>query len=344
MSELLEVQSQQTFEEFYNQKFFFSYSSLKMLIWSPNQFKKKYIDKLYEDKIEKYLIDGKVIHCMLLNNHQFDELFIVSPTNIPTGNTKYVVDAVYRHHTELVRNGSENELFGLEDYEQAILDVLVGIDLHQSLKTDAQRVAKICTPEAKDYWEYLNIKRNRDVIDQETFDRCALAADLIRNNPRISALMGLNVDEFNTDIQVINEQEYRIDLKSKYPFGIKGIIDNLVIDHPQKVIRINDVKNLSKSLEDFENSVEFYKYWLQAAVYTSLVVIHHKNLFDQGYKLEFRFIVIDGNQQVYPFLVSEPTLNKWFVDLEKILSTANFHYSERSYELPYAFAKDLVTL
>lgn len=343
MSDLLEVSPEQRFEEFYNDPFFFSYSSLKMLIWSPGQFKKKYIDKIYEDKMEKHLIDGKVVHCLLLNNHLFEQMFIVSPTNLPTGNTKYVVDTVFKHHQALLEAGTGTPTASLEDYEDAIISVLSDISLHQSLKTDSQRVAKICTEEAKEYWEYLSIKQGRDVIDQETLDRCTASAELIRGNALISNLMGMNVIEFD-NVEVLNEVEYRINLNPKYPFGLKGIIDNLVIDHDIKKIRINDVKNLSKNLDDFQDSVNFYKYWLQAVVYASLVVIHHKALFDAGYQLEIRFIVIDGNQQMYPFLVTTETLNKWFKDLDQILTTANYHYSNRNYDLPYAFAEGLVTL
>jgi hypothetical protein len=83
---------------------------------------------------------------------------------------------------------------------------------------------------------------------------------------------------------------------------------------------------------------------MQAAIYSTIIAIKFINLIDRGYQLKFHFVVIDKNYQVYPFLVSEGTLNSWFDRLNKTLEKANWHYINKSYDLPYDFALGKVTL
>jgi orotate phosphoribosyltransferase len=47
-------------------------------------------------------------------------------------------------------------------------------------------------------------------------------------------------------------------------------LDNVVVDHNSKTIFINDLKTTGKSIQDFPESVEYYKYWMQAVIYVML--------------------------------------------------------------------------
>jgi len=126
----------------------------------------------------------------------------------------------------------------------------------------------------------------------------------------------------------------------KFKFGLKGIIDNFVVDPLTKTIKINDFKTTSKTLADFPETVKFYKYNLQAAIYVLLINYKYADLIKDGYKVEFRFIVIDKNQQMYPFLVSDATMKEWMVELHSVLTTVDYHYTNKDYTLPYQFIKE----
>ena len=89
--------------------------------------------------------------------------------------------------------------------------------------------------------------------------------------------------------------------------------------------------------------MDFYNYWLQAAIY-SLLVVKNVDENQQKYKIIFKFAVIDKYDQVYVFPVSEETLVRWMTSLKQTLQEANYHYSERKYDLPYVFAKGDITL
>lgn len=343
----------QKIEDFYNKKLYFSYSSLKMLMWSPSSFKKKYIDLDWKDKMEKHLIEGKAIHCMILERSLFEEKFVVSPMDLPTGKTKQLVDEVFEAHAaSFDKEVSDWDQYAFGDFRTQILQKLFILDLYQALVDDKKpdkdgatrmgddkRIDKVVTKETINYFEYLKYKGTKDIIDQKSYDYCEKAVSIIKENPYIAKLMGLNITEFD-NIKVINETEYRVDLID-YPFGLKGIIDNLVIDHDQKIININDFKTTGKTLGDFPENIDFFMYWMQAAIYFTLIITHFKHL---GYGVRFNFIVIDGDFQLYAFPVSEVTMKKWVDRTKDIFSKALFHYNARSYTLPEDFIKGLVCL
>lgn len=328
-------------EEFYNKDFYFSYSSLNKLMWNPAVFYQMYVLGLKEESTSPSLIAGKVIHALLLNKEVFDEMFIISPSKLPSENTKLVVDRVFTHYKELSSNGDSRT--ELKDYSDAILDVLVDINLHQSLKTDSQRLDKIISEDTISYWSFLKQKKNKELIDQQLYDYCIQAADILKQNPEINNIMGLNVSEFD-NIEVFNEIELSKKLDN-YSFGLKGIIDNLVINHDEKKIYINDLKTTSKDLKDFPESVEYYSYWMQSTIYLILVVFKYEELLKQGYNISFNFVVIDKTFMTYCFSVSEQTQQIWFDRFtNEILLAAKYHYTNKKYELPYKFCTKQVIL
>lgn len=329
--------------EFYSQPLLLSYSGLNKLLYSPSLYYKHYVLQEKEEKLDSYLIDGKVIHCLLLDDGSFDRQFILMPSTLPTDNTRRLVDAIYE------RVKSEAGL--LENYSVEILEYLKDIKLHQALaddkkapfKTgDEKRLEKILTEDAKSYFEFLKIKGNKDLLDSVTMQRCVEAVEVLRNNNEVQELLGLLRSEMD-NIDVFNEIYIAVDHTDK-PFGLKGVLDNVKIDHDSKVIYVNDLKTTGKTIVDFPETVDFYNYWCQAAIYERLAAFQYVDLIMQDYKIVFNFIVIDKYQQVYVFEVSRKTLDNWQLKLEGKLEEAAWHYNEKDYKLPYEFAKTKVIL
>ena len=326
--------------DFYSKPFQFSYSSLNKLMWNPQAFYQMYVLGNREEKTESYLLSGKVIHALLLEQHKFEDQFMISPDNLPTGNARLVIDRVFAHHQEIAKSGDTR--IELADFSDAIIDVMKDMNYFQNLKTDQQRLDKIITNENAGYWNFLRAKGDKTLIDQATYDFCKTGVDLIKMNKQVCDLLGCNVTEFDNK-EVFNEWPMNCGINNK-SFSLKGIIDNLVFDHDKKIIYINDIKTTSKDLKDFPESIEFYNYWMQAALYTTMVAIKFANFIDTGYQLKFHFIVIDKAYQVYPFPVSDVTMNDWFKRLTDVLNKAEWHFTNKSYDLPYDFALGKVTL
>ncbi len=323
--------------EFYEKEFYFSYSSLNKLLWNPAAFYQTYVLGQREEITSPSLLQGKVIHALLLSEQYFNDMYVISKDNFPTGNPKIVIDRLFNHYKELKANGDERT--SLQEFQDAIIDILVDMNYHQSLKTDQQRLDKIITPETENYWNFLTTKGSKEVIDAQTYNFCLDATNVIKNNPEIAKLMGLNVTEFDNK-KVYNEIELSKKL-DKFPFGLKGILDNIVIDHDSKTVFVNDLKTTSKDLKDFPESIEYYSYWIQAVVYMILIYFNYSEyIVNQNYKMKFHFVVIDRNMLTYAFEVSEHTQETWFEKfMDEVMSVANYHYTERKYLLPYKFCK-----
>ena len=327
-------------KDFYNKKFYYSYSSLNKLIWNPQVFYQMYVLGLREEKREQHLLQGKLIHLLLLEPEKFNEEFMMTPGSLPTGNLRTVIDRVFRHHVELARNGDDRT--ELPQFDGAILDVMKDMNYFQNLKTDQQRLDKIVTPEAISYWQFLQTKGDKTLVDPDTLKFCQDAVEIIKTNEQVCNLIGCNVTEFDNK-EVINEKDILIDLPNR-AYGLKGIIDNLVIDHDNKIIYVNDIKTTAKDLKDFPESIEYYSYWLQSVIYMIMIGTVYNNLISSGYQVKFHFVVIDRTFQSYAFPVSEKTLNKWLDRFQECTQKAEWHYQNRSYELPYEFAQGLVVL
>jgi hypothetical protein len=310
-------------------EFQFSYSSLNKLMFSPSLFYKDYILKDREVRTDKHLIQGKLIHLLLLQPEEFDNQFVLMPSKLPSDSLRKVLN-------QISLNSKVTELSLVDD--AAILKALKEIGLYQSLKDEAKRVAKVRTTECEDYYAFSHHK-GVDVIDQDIFTKCTESVELIKENKSVMALLSDEPTDFEMDgLEVYNEAPLSCELE-KYKFGLKGIIDRYVVDHDKKEIRIIDVKTTGKTVADFPETVEFYNYWLQAAVYVTLV---SKNITkkEENYKINFNFIVIDKYNQIYNFPVSINTMNTWGDGFMSILEMANFHIEENNYDLPYQFLQE----
>jgi hypothetical protein len=271
--------------------------------------------------MEQHLIEGSLLHCLLLEEDKFHEKYVVSPVNLPGDSIKNVVDKVF------TRAWTNNNLdLSLEQNEFEILEILKEINLYQSLKTDAQRVEKVVTDASISYYNFLTTKGDKAVIDEETLNKVKGYAEIVRSNEKITNLLNIGGPFSMSEVPFV--------MDTQYDFGLRGFVDNVNIDHGAKVIYINDLKTSGKLLQDFPETIEYYKYWLQAAVYCKLV---RANYGLSDYKIKFDFIVVDKLTQCYAFEVSTVTLNSWMDRLDEVMKIADYHYTNRKYNLPYEY-------
>jgi hypothetical protein len=333
--------------EFYSSPFKFSYSSLNKLMYAPSVFYKEYVLKMREVRTDAHLVEGKIIHYLLLDSANFKDKFIIASSALPTGNTKDVIDIVY----ELSDKSQDLDLFA---YRNEILETLKQINLHQKLvddkKPDAngimlsgddKRLAKIITAETQEYFNFLKVKEGKDIISADTLEKCTRAAEALSQNEQIRELLGLNRTHDDEAYGIYNELEVS---QEGEPFGLKGIIDNMTVDVANKKVTINDLKTSSKTIAEFPESVDYWNYWMQAAVYRILAKEFLKDVIDSTWVIEFNFIVVDKYNQVYAFGVSKSTLNDWNFKLKECLKKAHYHYVNKDYTLPFEFAVDKVLL
>lgn len=335
--------------DFYSSPFKFSYSSLNRLLYAPGLFYTEYVLGMKEIKTDAHLIEGKLIHYLMLDSALFSDKFIIASGSLPTDSVKTVVDIVY----EVI---DKSEDLPLSSYSDVILVTLKQINLYQKFvddkkpdkdgiqKTgDEKRLEKVLTQDASEYFNFLKVKGTKDIIDQDTLDKCTQAADILKSNPIIRQLLALDKVHDGTTIGIYNELPIEGKIES-LPIGIKGIIDNMVVDVAAKTVTINDLKTSNKSLNEFPESVEYWNYWMQAAMYVTLAKMFLQGIIDSTWSITFHFIVIDKYNQTYAFKVSNETMNEWLDKLDHKIKEAQWHYESRDYTLPYKFLSGNVLL
>jgi len=326
-------------ERFYSEKFYFSYSSINKLLYSPRAFYNHYILKQKEDSTDAHLIIGRALHCLLLEPDNFDDYFVMLPGKIPTESNKVIIDNIFQKHYLPMNNNS----LTLEDFSQDLLNQLLANNLYQSLKTDVQRLEKIITDNNKEYFEFLKTKESKTVIDSAIKAQVDVSVEVLKSNSTVMSLLQLENNSPGTTVFT----ELKLQTNSaNFPFGYKGIIDNVVIDENSKTIFVNDLKTTNKSIQDFPNAVDYYRYDIQAVIYNLLIYdefIKNKQN-PEEWKIIFTFIVIDKFNLVYPFQVSEQTLANWEANFYDVIHKIDYHYRHRDYNLPYELAVGNVKL
>ena len=320
-------------EEFYAKEFNFSYSSLNKLLFSPSLFYKDYILKDREIRTDAHLIEGKLIHCLLFEPDNLSEKFNVVPGKSPSDNVRKVMK-------DMTLYTDEKDLDKVED--EIILDSLKHMNLYQSLKADEARIAKIRIEDHKPYWKFLN-NPVVDVVNNETLEKCTEQVEILKANKDISEMLEIKQSDFELDPIQTHAEEYLSCNLKEYSFGLHGYIDYYKTDADSKTITICDLKTTSKSIKEFGESVEYYNYWLQAALYAKLV---YENVDEsmKDFTILFNFVVIDKYNQVYVFEVMSTTLAEWAELSNEVLTKANYHYTNKDYSLPYEFLTGKVSL
>ena len=320
-------------EKFYETKNYFSYSAINKLLYSPKVFYNHYILKEREDSTDAHLVAGKAIHCLLLEENTFEKQFLIIPGKLPTGNNKTVVDKCFQEY-----ENQPDDTLKLDDFEGTILETLVSINVHQTLKTDAQRVEKILIDNNKEYFEFLKSRNGKTLISQEMYDECLVTVAYVKDDERVKSLLQLETPSTDS-FKVLNEEFLEMDLENSN-FGLKGVLDNVVIDYHNKTLFVNDLKTTAKPIQEFGKTVDYYNYWIQGIIYKRLAIHNYlKDLKDKdNWTVHLTFIVIDKFNSVYPFQVSEKTLNDWEDKFKEIVDRVTYHYDTKDYTLPYELA------
>jgi len=344
MIKTTEIDENLLLAKFYEKDYKFSYSSISKLITAPAIFYREYVLGQKEDEVKKYLLDGIVIHYLVLENEGFDDKFLVASDNLPSEANMKVADAVFQRYKLM-----EDDTLELGDFPTEILETMKEINHYQGLKDtkdgtgDNKRLAKIIESKTEEYFEFLKKKQGRTIIDSATLDKCTRRAEIVKKNPQMRELLGLDLVDDGKTYGIYNELELDMEVEG-LPFGFKGILDNLVIDVANKTVRINDFKTTSKSLTDFKDTVEIWNYWLQICMYEKLVKNFLKDVLKPDWALEYRFIVFDRYDQLYAFPVTEETMAGWRGRFINTLAEARYHYESKDYSLPYKFIKGDVKL
>ena len=318
-------------DSYFSQRHTLSYSGLSKLSSCPSEFYKRYILQERELDTNRNQIEGKLIHCLLLNPEEFDNMFVITPAKLPSPAMVQIVNEVYR----LCKVSYDDILQEPTVYRTEFLDKFVEKALHQSLKNDDGRMAKVADEKVVAYWNYLLIAEDRSIIDDEQLATGQAVVEKITANTPFMQILGY-YSGFEMRMDRHNEFMMQTLLDDRM-FDVRGILDNLVVDHTNKEIRINDIKKTGKDIVSFSKNIDHFRYDLQAAMYYLLVERTFGKTYP-GYKIVFRFMVIDNFLQIVPVRVKDTTMALWKQNLQTAFDEVEWHFKKRRFDLPYSVA------
>lgn len=206
-------------------------------------------------------------------------------------------------------------------------------------KKDFESIKKkvLHSKESKKYEEYFKVlqavKKRKILLDSSTASYAKFLADKATNHKGVRKVLMFDNIDFDGD----SLNEYKILFKYR-GFDFIAILDNLLIDWKNKVVKINDVKTTSKNVANFQQSFEYYKYYLQLAVYKQAV---EQLIIDSGYnpnEFSFFFNIIciqtQGLPQVRVFHIKDEWLDKGERELIESTDRIRWHYDNNSWEYP----------
>jgi hypothetical protein len=276
---------------------------------SPLSFKKKLDEELEEDD-KKYLEFGKQVHMRILEPKRFKQSYTVLDYDTPK---------------------SEQQKQFCEDYV-GNNDLLVSYSNNYKVTTSDEKVlvqATLLKDKLSKYIEYLSKrKKYKDILTfakKQKIDTCY--AECVKHKAASKLLFD---NEFSTD-KTYNELE----ILWKHPLypemQCKSMIDRLIVDETNKVIKIVDIKT-AISFKNFKDQFKEFNYARQMSFYIFAAfyyLMHIEKINVEDYHAEVYLVVIkhQPHTEVKIIQLSEESINKAIYDIEVLFRDIYWHWT-----------------
>jgi hypothetical protein len=274
-----------------------SSSSLKDFSTDRKKYYKKYfLGEKVEDKDSSAANMGRIVETLLMEPHLFDDKFFMSScVSTPTGLMLDFVEALYKHTRDAtdekgVVGRPMNEL--LEDAYK---------DSGFKIKYEAV-INKFVGSDAEVYYNEIRKVRSQNLTVVNTTE--VSVAEKIVEQLRINSTTAPIVNLTNSSrYQIFDQMQVEGYIIDGHQF--KSMLDKVIIDHKEKVIKPYDLK-CTWSVENFYE--EYYLYrraYIQAYLYyyAMLHIASDPDSEFYGYRVEYlKFIVCDSTNYYQPLI------------------------------------------
>ena len=237
-----------------------SQSALKMLALSPSIFyetEERWLsDPLAERNIEKVKTKamelGSVVDCLLLTPEDFEKSYEINKTPPITGQllsfTEYLISVSKR----------DGILFEIENNPEVFEEAYKFVDFKRE---GLESVLSNFSKKAKEYYIY-KFHQNSDkyIITEEVFEQAKKLKEEAFSHKFIREVLDNSYEKI-TQLPLYSEIN---------KIKVKGLIDLIVINHKEKIIKPYDLKTSSD--KSFSNSYYKYRYDIQQNLYTILIL------------------------------------------------------------------------
>jgi hypothetical protein len=236
-------------------------------------------------------IYGVLAESILFGDYDENDYYIFEG-DIPTGKLETACNIIFPKI-----DISEESLIENKD---VIISVLTALEIDYFAKKEPEWVADKFIKEANEYWNEWRLSVDKIRITESLLESANQASTTLKTHQFTRGIFNRN-SFFNIDKQS--------QVKLTFEFlgeEFKAMLDWLIIDHDNKVIKPYDLKTGGKTAEEFEDSFLYWRYDIQALLYTEAVKKLRNEKYP-GYTVEpFRFVYISRLNEYRP-LVWETT-------------------------------------
>jgi hypothetical protein len=294
-----------------------SNSSLGWFKISPRYFKDKLDGKVQDEKVPVFET-GTMIHMYILQPDEFWDNYVILNYETPKSKEQRIFCETYAHSTEL-----DHDLRLLEAFNSAY---------RANGKSDNKKLleAKEIALKYESYIKYLDIQ-NKTVISYADLTKLRNISDSINNHKKAKELLTNIPSLYESNNEFHINWDYSVKVAdNNFILPCKSLLDRLVINHKEKLIRLIDLKTTS-DISNF-NIKSFWKfdYGRQLAFYKLAIRWYFKNElklnFDE-YTIEYYIIAIEtiNNNEIRVFKIHEDIINNSTVDISQIMTEINWH-------------------
>lgn len=274
-----------------------SSSSLKDFSMDRKKYYKKHIlNEVVEDRDNGAATMGRIVETLLMEPDEFDKRFYMSSCiSTPTGLMLEFVEALYRH----TRDATDESGKVTRPMDELLADAYK--DSGFKIKYEAV-INKFVGSEAEIYYNEIRRVRtlNLTVVNTTEISVAEKIVEQLRTNSTTAPIVNLTNSSRYQVIDQMQVEGYEVD-----DHQFKSMLDKVIIDHKEKVIRPYDLK-CTWNVENFYE--EYYLYrraYIQAYLYyyAMLHMANDPNSEYYGYHVEYlQFIVCDSTNYYRPLI------------------------------------------
>ena len=270
---------------------------------------------------------GSAVHELVLQ----PDLFVLEEnTQKPTAKLGAMADALY---SVFLTNGKVTK----ED----VIEASIKVNYYRDKITDTRykEVIEKCTP----YWNFrksLDTSETRDRIflDHKSTEIVKSCVESISSNNKITELLhpkGIVEDPISE-----NEQAILLDVKVICPNGkefilrLKVKLDNYTIDKETNTITVNDVKTISRFVNEIDGNIERFHYSRELAMYLYLLKLCAEKFYGMtDPKMKANYLVVSTVPDFYSKVrpVTNKELKYGFFEFSKLLKYVAYQIGYNNY-------------
>lgn len=232
-------------------------------------------------------IYGVLAESILFDDYDEKDYYIFE-CEIPTEKLKIACDTIFPQ-----LDISKEKLI---DNEDIVLSLFTALEIDYFAKKEPDWVTAKFIKEASEYWIEWRLSVDKIRISEKLLESAKQASVTLKTHQFTRTIFNTN-SFFNVD------KQSQVKLTFKYlGKNFKAMLDWLIIDHDNKVIKPYDLKTGGKTVEEFESSFFYWRYDIQALLYTVAVTTLRDDKYP-GYVIEpFRFVYISRLNEYRPLV------------------------------------------